>query len=61
MHSPLRAEIDQILAKLPENYLAWVLTYLRQVEEASEEQLATANYLKKIMEEDAELLKKLAQ
>ncbi|MGD1843030.1 MAG: hypothetical protein ACFB0B_19370 [Thermonemataceae bacterium] len=61
MDNSLKAEIDQILAKLPESHLAWVLTYLRQVEEASEEQLATAHYLKKIMEEDAELLKKLAQ
>ena len=61
MENQLRTEINQIILKLPENRLKPVLAYLRQVENATEEQANTANLVKKIFEEDAELLKKLAQ
>ncbi|MBK8041726.1 MAG: hypothetical protein IPN20_15090 [Haliscomenobacter sp.] len=47
--------------KLPENQLKPILEYLRQLEKATVEQLETANLVKKIFEEDAELLKKLAE
>lgn len=61
MESQIRTQINQIILKLPENQLKPILEYLRQVEMTTVEQLETANLLKKIFEEDAELLKKLAQ
>ena len=61
MNSQIRTEINQIILKLPENQLKSILEYLRQVEQATEQQVATAGMVKKIFEEDSELLKKLAQ
>ncbi len=61
MESQIRTQINQIILKLPENQLKPILEYLRQVEKTTVEQLETANLIKKIFEEDAELLKKLAQ
>ena len=61
MESQIRTQINQIILKLPENQLKPILEYLRQVEMTTVEQLETVNLLKKIFEEDAELLKKLAQ
>ncbi len=59
MKKQIRTEINQIIAKLPENQLKPVLEYLRQLEKTTDEQLETATLVKKIFEEDAELLKKL--
>ncbi len=61
MESQIRTQINQIILKLPENQLKPILEYLRQLEKATVEQLETANLVKKIFEEDAELLKKLAE
>lgn len=61
MESQIRTQINQIILKLPENQLKPILEYLRQVEKTTVEQLETTNLLRKIFEEDAELLKKLAQ
>jgi len=61
VESEIRTEINQIISKLPENQLQPILNYLRQVEDTSTDQLETANLVKKIFEEDAELLRKLAQ
>ena len=61
MESQIRTQINQIIMKLHENQLKPILEYLRQVEMTTVEQLETVNLLKKIFEEDAELLKKLAQ
>jgi len=61
MENQLRTEISQIILKLPESRLKPVLDYLRQVENATEEQVNTANLVKKIFDEDAALLQKLAQ
>ncbi|MBK8700544.1 MAG: hypothetical protein IPN29_13830 [Saprospiraceae bacterium] len=61
MDSQMRSEINQIILKLPENQLKPVLEYLRQVEKLTDEQIETANLIKKIIEEDAELLNKLAK
>ena len=60
MDSQIRSEINQIILKLPEKQLQPLLEYLRQVEKITVEQIDTANLLNKIIEEDAELLKKLA-
>ena len=61
MEIQIRAEINQLILKLPESSLKPVLEYLKQVEKANNTDLETATLLKKIFEEDAELLKKLAQ
>lgn len=61
MESQLRAEINQIVLQLPEEQLKPILEYLRQVEKTTITQMETANLVKKIFTEDAELLKKLAQ
>ena len=44
-----------------ESQLKSILEYLQQVEKANINDLETANLVKKIFTEDAELLKKLAQ
>ncbi|MEZ4918421.1 MAG: hypothetical protein R2792_04880 [Saprospiraceae bacterium] len=61
MDSQIRSEINQIILKIPDTQLKPILEYLRQIEKTSTEQLETAEFLKKIFDEDAELLKKLAQ
>ncbi len=61
MESQIRTEINQIILKLPENQLKAILEYLRQVEKTTVENVETASLVKKIFEEDADLLKKLAQ
>ena len=61
MESQIRTEINQILQKLPEDQLKPILNYLQQVEKTTGDKVKTANLVKKIFEEDAELLKKLAQ
>ena len=61
MESQLRTEINQILQRLPEEQLKPILSYLQQIEKSTGDQVKTASLLKQIFEEDAELLKKLAQ
>jgi uncharacterized membrane-anchored protein YhcB (DUF1043 family) len=61
MDSQIRSEINQIILKIPDTQLKPILEFLRQIEKTSMEQLETAELLKKIFNEDAELLKKLAQ
>jgi len=61
MSSLLRTEINEILLKLPEQKLEPILEYLKKVEKSTDDQKETANFLKQIFDEDAELLKKLAQ
>lgn len=61
MDNQIRVEINKIIQKLPENQLKPILEYLRQVEAATSEQAETTKLVNQIFEEDAELLKKLAQ
>lgn len=61
MNNQIREEINQILMTLPDQKLPSILDYLKQVKKADADKVETANMLKKIFEEDAELLKKLAQ
>ncbi len=62
MINSIRTEINQILLKLPDDNLKSVLEYLKKVEKTMpNKDLETTSLLKKIFEEDAELLKKLAQ
>ena len=61
MNSALITEINQIISKLPENTLESVLKYLKQMEKKANHSEELNGMITKIFEEDAELLKKLAQ
>lgn len=61
MENQIRGEINQIIMNLPEGKLESVLSYLKEVEKATKDQVETAIFLNKIFEEDDDLLKKLAQ
>ncbi len=61
MNSQTRSEIHQIILKLPENRLKPILEYLKEVEKATKSQIEKATLIKKIFEEETELLKRLAQ
>ncbi len=61
MNNQIITEINRIILNLPEGQLKPILEYLRQVENTTTEQLETVSLVKKIFEEDTELLRKLAQ
>ena len=56
----LRTEIQRILEKAPESVLTEVLRYLREIKSLEPEDLRMAQNLNKILQEDRELLEKLA-
>lgn len=57
----LTEEITQIVNTLPKEVLGEVLQYLRQVEKTSQEKMRLSLNLKTILNEDRELLEKLAK
>lgn len=57
----IRAEINQIVENLPEDVLSKVLQYLRQIEKESGDKIRLSLNLNTILEEDDELLERLAQ
>ena len=57
----LKIEIQKVLDKVPENLLADVLAYLQEVQKKNASKFSNSQHLKKILTEDRELLKKLAQ
>jgi len=61
MDEQIRMQINEIIQKLPENKLKHVLDYILKVEKSTNNQKENSDYLKKIFDEDAELLEKLAQ
>ena len=61
MEQQLRTEISQLIGKLPESQLKLILAYLKEIEKSSKENTELMTHLDKIFEEDAGLLKKLAQ
>lgn len=61
MDSQLRIEINQLILKLPEHKLQPILEYIKQVEKTTDDQIKKAAFIRQIFDEDAELLKKLAQ
>jgi len=54
-------EIQKILSNLSEENLQSALTYLQKLEKENTAQLSLSKYLGKVLQEDNELLKKLAQ
>lgn len=57
----LKYEIEDLLEKLPEEELKNVLEYLEQIASSSLEEQQLSRSLGKILREDSELLKRLAQ
>jgi predicted transcriptional regulator len=57
----IKQEIQKLLLEIPEENLAEVLSYLRQVKETSPEEIEFAKNFRKILTEDKKLLKKLAK
>lgn len=57
----IKTEIQKSLERVPENILKDVLDFLRVAEHQSASKVNLANNLRKILEEDKELLQKLAE
>jgi len=57
----LRKEINRVIQEVPENFLEDILSYLRQIEKKSHEDIEVLTNLKRIFKEDQELLEKLAK
>jgi len=57
----LKIEIQRVLDQVPDNLLEDVLSYLQEVQKRTASEFSNSQHLKKILTEDRELLKKLAQ
>ncbi|MCF8338444.1 MAG: hypothetical protein K9I74_10740 [Bacteroidales bacterium] len=57
----LKSEIQRLLDNVPENVLEDLVEYLREAQKHTKDQTELSNYLRKIIHEDKELLKKLAE
>jgi hypothetical protein len=57
----IKQEIARIVSQLPDEVLGELLQYLRQVEKTTAEKMRTVRNLSSILEEDRELLEKLAK
>jgi site-specific recombinase len=57
----LRKEIGKAIQEIPDNFLEDILTYLRQIEKRSANEVEKLHFVRKILKEDQELLEKLAK
>jgi hypothetical protein len=57
----IKSEIQDLLDKIPESILEDILSYLKEVETKSEDQITASRNISKILHEEKELLEKLAQ
>lgn len=57
----LKSEIGKVLDKVPEDTLQSVLMYLKSIVDMPKEKVQLSGNLRTILEEDKELLQKLAQ
>ncbi|GAB3997447.1 hypothetical protein GCM10028807_42690 [Spirosoma daeguense] len=57
----LKKEINQIVEHLPDSLLIELLGHLREVDKSSSSAQQRAQYLRKILQEDRQLLEKLAK
>jgi hypothetical protein len=57
----IRKEINRVIQEVPENFLEDILSYLKQIEKKSRNDIETLSDLKRIFKEDQELLEKLAK
>ena len=59
--SELNSEIQKILSNLPDESLNSILEYLKEVQKIDSSKLLISKNLGKILKEDTQLLKRLAQ
>lgn len=59
--SELNSEIQKILSNLPDESLNSILEYLKEIQKIDSSKLLISKNLGKILKEDAQLLKRLAQ
>jgi hypothetical protein len=59
--SEINSEIQKILSNLPDESLNSILEYLKEIQEIDSSKLLISKNLGKILAEDAQLLKRLAQ
>ena len=57
----LRKEINRVIQKVPDDFLNEILSYLKEFENKSKNDLTSINHLKRILKEDQELLERLAK
>ncbi|MBN8568574.1 MAG: hypothetical protein J0M18_02995 [Ignavibacteria bacterium] len=57
----LKSEIQHVLDEMPEEILEDVLQYMKSIRNISHQKLQMSSNLKKILQEDKELLQKLAK
>jgi uncharacterized tellurite resistance protein B-like protein len=57
----IKAEIQKLLDTVPENVLQDLLDYLQEAQKQTKDQAELTSHLRKIINEDRELLEKLAQ
>ncbi|MCX6246090.1 MAG: hypothetical protein NTW10_00010 [Bacteroidetes bacterium] len=57
----IRKEINRVIQEVPENFLEDILSYLKQIEKKSRNDIEAFSDLKRIFKEDQELLDKLAK
>ena len=56
----VKTEIQRLLDTVPDNILQELLEFLKQAQAQNKDKSALSNHLKKILQEDRELLGKLA-
>ena len=61
MENQILEEINNIIIKLPETKLQPILDYLKKLEKLAADEANTEKLIKKIFEEDENLLKRLAE
>ncbi len=59
--SEINSEIQKILSNLPDESLNSILKYLKEIQKIDSSKLLISKNLGKILTEDAQLLKKLAE
>ncbi len=57
----IKREIQKVIDQVPEDQLDTILLYLKEMQVKNKSQINANQHLKKILEEDRELLKRLAQ
>jgi hypothetical protein len=57
----IKTEIEKVLNEMPDSALVDALIYLKQLSNNSEKDVRANKHIQKILKEDAELLRKLAQ
>jgi hypothetical protein len=57
----IKIEINKIIETIPENVLGEVLKYLKEVQGQSKEKIELSKNLRKIINEDKNLLRRLTQ